>query len=259
MKKRFRPISIVFVPEGGGSSRSIHLSGRGVRISLILGALLLVGGLVMASSWFYLASQTSRAWRLQAQVDSLEAESVRVLVLADQLERVEAEYDRLRLLFGSAADSISPDLWLPPAGIPGRGRDFSDQAVEEDLPTTWPLTEPGFITRTLQTGDAEMDHPGLDIAIGGGSYVRAAGPGLVLRFGEDPVYGLFLVLEHTGGYQSIYAHTSMILVERGQRIRRGEVIALSGSTGQSTAPHLHFEVLLDGVPLDPLSMVVQPS
>jgi murein DD-endopeptidase MepM/ murein hydrolase activator NlpD len=77
--------------------------------------------------------------------------------------------------------------------------------------------------------------------------------------GEDPVYGFFVVLDHGDGYQTVYAHTSMILVERGQNVRRKEVIALSGSTGQSTAAHLHFEILLDGLPLDPLSMVESPS
>ena len=56
-----------------------------------------------------------------------------------------------------------------------------------------------------------------------------------------------------------YAHASLHLVERGQRVREREVIALSGSTGQSTAPHLHFEILLNGEAVDPLTMVEQPS
>jgi murein DD-endopeptidase MepM/ murein hydrolase activator NlpD len=68
-----------------------------------------------------------------------------------------------------------------------------------------------------------------------------------------------VVVEHGGGYETVYAHASMILVGRGQVVRRGEVIALSGSTGRSTAAHLHFEILLDGRPVDPLSMVEQPS
>jgi murein DD-endopeptidase MepM/ murein hydrolase activator NlpD len=57
----------------------------------------------------------------------------------------------------------------------------------------------------------------------------------------------------------VYAHASAVLVDRGQLVRRGEVIALTGSTGRSTAAHLHFEILLDGLPVDPLSMVEQPG
>jgi murein DD-endopeptidase MepM/ murein hydrolase activator NlpD len=110
----------------------------------------------------------------------------------------------------------------------------------------------------LIEGDAG-DHPGLDIAIGSGSYIRAAGAGQVLRTGEDSIYGRFLVLDHGQGYQTVYAHASMILVSRGEAVRRGEVIALTGSSGQSTAPHLHFEVLLDGLPVDPMSLVEQPG
>jgi murein DD-endopeptidase MepM/ murein hydrolase activator NlpD len=76
--------------------------------------------------------------------------------------------------------------------------------------------------------------------------------------GEDPVYVRYLVLEHDAGYRSLYAHASLLLVDRGDTVRRNEVIALTGSTGRSTAPHLHFELIQDGEPVDPLSMVVQP-
>ena len=76
--------------------------------------------------------------------------------------------------------------------------------------------------------------------------------------GEDEVYGRFVVLDHGGGYTSLYGHASLTLVVRGQQVRQREVIALSGSTGRSTAPHLHFEILLDGEVVDPLTLVTQP-
>jgi len=106
----------------------------------------------------------------------------------------------------------------------------------------------------LDTGD----HPGVDIAVPTDSYVRASGAGTVVDVGEDPVYGYFVVLDHGEGYTSIYGHASLTLVTRGQRVRRNEVIALSGSTGRSTAPHLHFEILLNGEAVDPLTLVHQP-
>ena len=80
----------------------------------------------------------------------------------------------------------------------------------------------------------------------------------MVEVGDDPVYGRFVSLDHGEGYRSLYAHASVALVEVGQRVRRNEVIALSGSTGRSTAPHLHFEILLSGAPVDPLTMVRQP-
>jgi murein DD-endopeptidase MepM/ murein hydrolase activator NlpD len=101
-------------------------------------------------------------------------------------------------------------------------------------------------------------HSGVDIAVPTDAYVRAAGPGTVVDVGEDRVYGRFIILDHVAGYRTLYAHASTTFVERGQRVRRDEIIALTGSTGRSTAPHLHFEVLMNGDPVDPLTLVDQP-
>lgn len=249
----------MLLPEEGGETRSLRLSSRGVRIVGVVGVLGVLAVAVMAGSWWYLALEASKGWEMGALVDSLEEERGRIMVLAAQLEEVEAGYDHIRSLFGPSADPIAPDLWLPPTGLPGSRNVGDGLASQEHLPTAWPLTEPGFVTQALIEGGAGEDHPGLDIAIPTDSYVRAAGSGRVLRTGEDPIYGNFIVLEHGDGYQTVYAHNSSILVNRGQEIRRGEVIALSGSTGRSTAPHLHFEILLEGLPVDPLSLVEQPG
>jgi murein DD-endopeptidase MepM/ murein hydrolase activator NlpD len=114
------------------------------------------------------------------------------------------------------------------------------------------------VTQGLLEGEG-TSHPGLDIAVPADSYVRAAGAAIVVDVGEDAVYGRFVTLDHGDGYRTLYAHASETLVEPGQRVRRNEVIALSGSTGRSTAPHLHFEILLNGEAVDPLSMVKPPS
>jgi murein DD-endopeptidase MepM/ murein hydrolase activator NlpD len=256
MKRRPGGLSIVFVPDGRGESRTIHLSHKALRATIISGILLLVIGGVMLGSWGYLALQTTRSWRLEAMVDSLQAERIQILELAEELSQVESEYERIRSMFGPSEASVAPDLWLPPSGLPGSRTARRGPESEDYLPTSWPLTGPGYITQPLIEQDVG-DHPGLDIAIPTDSYIRAAGGGRVLRVGEDPVYGQFVVLDHGEGYQTVYAHASLILVERGQAVRREEVIALSGSTGRSSAPHLHFEILLDGLPLDPLSMVEQ--
>lgn len=258
MKNKTGGLTVLLIPDKTGESRTIRLSSRFYRMVVAGG--ILVGVLLglMVVSWGYLAFRTVNSWQLEARVDSLEAERVQILSLAEELTRVEAEYEALRSLFRAGEDPVASDLWLPPSGIPGSR---SARPVLEDgahLPTTWPLTEAGFITQPLVALDSG-DHPGMDIAIATDSYIRAAGPGQVVRVGEDPLYGFFVVLDHGEGYQTVYAHASTLLVERGQTVRRGEVIALSGSSGQSTAPHLHFEVLLEGIPVDPLSMVEQPG
>ncbi len=249
-------LTIVVLPGEGGESRSFALSGRVARMAVLGVALLTLVGLAMVGSWAGLALRAARAVQLQETVDSLAEENQRILGLADELARIEREYEHIRGLFGPPQSEVSQGLWLPPSGLPA-GQALIP-AAHADLPTSWPLTESGFVTQGLFAGDAG-DHPGLDIAIASGSYVRAAGAGKVVRVGEDAAYGRFVVLEHGEGYQSVYGHTSMVLVERGASVRQNEVIALTGSTGRSTAPHLHFEILLDGAPVDPLTMVEQPG
>jgi murein DD-endopeptidase MepM/ murein hydrolase activator NlpD len=258
MKKRDGGLTVVLIPDKSGESRTIRLSPRVYRVMVVAGISLGVVLVLMVTSWGYLAFQVRNSWQVQARLDSLEAERVQILSLAEELTRVESEYETLRSLFGAGEAPVASDLWLPPSGIPGSR---SARPVLEDgdhLPSAWPLTEAGFITQPLVAQDSG-DHPGVDIAVATDSYIRAAGSGRVLRVGEDPLYGFFVVLDHGEGYQTVYAHASTLLVERGRTVRRGEVIALSGSSGQSTAPHLHFEVLLDGIPVDPLSMVEQPG
>ena len=139
-------------------------------------------------------------------------------------------------------------------------RPDSATSTEEIEPTAtvdlWPLAVPGFITRTIN--DSRTSHTGLDIAVPANSYIRAAGPGTVRTAGVDEVYGQHVVIDHGGGLESVYGHASRLFVSVGDRVRRAEVIGLTGSTGRSTAPHLHFEIRRGGKAVDPLKFVRQP-
>ncbi|MDR2753954.1 MAG: M23 family metallopeptidase [Oscillospiraceae bacterium] len=94
-------------------------------------------------------------------------------------------------------------------------------------------------------------HTGMDIAAPEGTPVRAAFYGTVLAVGEGETMGLYVIMNHGGGLQSVYEHCAEQLVQEGMVIRPGEVIAKVGSTGLSTGPHLHFEVRLNGQRCDP--------
>jgi murein DD-endopeptidase MepM/ murein hydrolase activator NlpD len=128
------------------------------------------------------------------------------------------------------------------------------------VPREWPLAEPGYVTRgQVQLGAADKDeaHPGLDIAVPIGTQVRASGGATVNQIGDDPEYGLYVLLDHPEEYQTMYGHLSRIIVTDGQNVEAGEVIGLSGNSGRSTAPHLHFEIRQRGTSLDPRTMVKQ--
>ncbi len=111
----------------------------------------------------------------------------------------------------------------------------------------------------VRAGDPAESHPGIDIAVPAGTPVRAAGGGVVEAAGADSAYGLFVLLRHSGGYETMYGHASRLLVHEGDSVQAGQVIALSGSSGRSTAPHLHFEIRREGKSLDPLTVVKQEN
>ena len=118
---------------------------------------------------------------------------------------------------------------------------------------------PLWTNRYDGTGTSDEAHPGIDIAVAVGSIVRASGGGTVHQLGEDPEYGFFVLLDHLDDYQTMYGHLSRILVEPGASVAPGQVIGLSGTSGRSTAPHLHFEIRQKGVSLDPRTMVKEGS
>lgn len=246
-------LTVVIVPDGSGVNRSFRVGARLRRWipSLVAVAAVLVAGFVV--SWALFARHALRAPVLEREVATLRSEVAQVAELERQLGALEAQYARVRSLFGASGESRgSADLWLPPAG--SGGAIGSAEVVDGSPPTSWPLTEGGFVTRTLLEG-GDAVHPGIDIAVPMDSYIRAAGAGTVVEAGVDDVYGWALVIDHGGGLSSRYAHASRLLVEKGRVVRRNEVVALSGSSGRSTAPHLHFEILQDGRPVDPLELV----
>lgn len=211
---------------------------------------------LMVGSWWYFAARAWEAGVLEAELSRAEEDLGRVETLATALVEVEAAYEHLRSLFGSDSLRAAGDVWLPPAG---GSLATADRGALGDPPGGWPLTSRGFLTQALIEGDGRgEEHPGIDIAIPAGSYVLAAGDGIVVDVAEDPIYGLHLVLDHGGGYRTLYGHTAFATVQPGDRVVRGQVVALSGSTGRSTAPHLHFEILRDGEPVDPLLFVQRP-
>jgi murein DD-endopeptidase MepM/ murein hydrolase activator NlpD len=102
-------------------------------------------------------------------------------------------------------------------------------------------------------------HSGIDLAAPLGSPVQAATGGLVTMHRERGGYGLYIVLLRDPQLSTLYAHLDWPLVREGEAVAAGQAIALMGSTGNSTGPHLHFEVRIAGVPVDPLPLLREPA
>lgn len=229
------------------------------------GALLV--GLLLVLFFAFAGPLTRAAFRvpgLQREVSRLREENGRVQQLAAALNRAESNYQALRQLLGGnvpldtgAGGAGSPVLMRAVplrAAPPGRRRYETGPSV----PAHWPLDVRGFVTRGRvgegSGNDAEA-HEGIDIAVPVGTPIRASGGGVVEAAGADVDYGMFVLLRHPGGYETMYGHASRLLVREGDSVVAGRVIALTGNSGRSTAPHLHFEIRREGQSLDPLTMV----
>src|SRR4051794_642588 len=115
-------------------------------------------------------------------------------------------------------------------------------------PLGWPVS--GTVTSPFGWRWGRM-HEGIDIAVGYGTPIGAAGAGTVIYCGWMSGYGNLTVIDHGGGLATAYGHQSSIAVGCGQGVSRGQIIGYVGSTGHSTGPHLHFEVRVNGAPVDP--------
>ncbi len=110
----------------------------------------------------------------------------------------------------------------------------------------------GPVSRGFSSGrKLSPEHSGVDIAGPEGAAVSAAGDGVVVFAGWDSTFGNLLVLRHGNGWETKYGHNASLFVTVGDSVRAGQTISLLGSTGKSSAPHLHFEIVHDGAPIDP--------
>ena len=116
------------------------------------------------------------------------------------------------------------------------------------------ITSP-FGYRTHPIRGTVIYHSGIDIGVDYGTVVPAADSGTVTYSGWMQGYGYFVMIDHGDGIVTCYGHNQELLVEEGEKVSKGQAISLAGSTGDSTGPHLHFEVRVNGIPQNPVNYV----
>jgi murein DD-endopeptidase MepM/ murein hydrolase activator NlpD len=122
------------------------------------------------------------------------------------------------------------------------------------LPLRWPVRGPvrsEFGKRASPWSGKPEHHPGIDIGTASGTPVQCPAPGTVVVARAGGGYGRHVVLDHGHGVRSLYGHLREVDVKPGEHVEKGQVVGLIGSTGRSTGPHLHYEVRVEGKPVDP--------
>jgi len=260
MKRGARAYTVMVQRDGALESRTFRVPVWAARVGAVAGVV--AGVLVVAVLAVYgpVTRAAARVPGLQRDVARLQAENAKIVTLSAAVDSLEQRYAQVRKMIGAdiVPDPLRHAATLPVApAIRAYPRSATPRFVANNAPPHyWPLDDTGFLTQR-QVGDSARDeaHPGIDIAVPTGSVVRAAGGGAVAQTGQDPEYGWFILLQHVDGYQSMYGHLSRRLVAQGDSVVAGQVIGLSGNTGRSSAPHLHFEIRRQGTSLDPLTMV----
>lgn len=268
MTKGTRGVTIVVHADGDLESKQYRLP----RWAVLAGKWGAGATAVLVVLFFAFAGPISRSAArvpgLEREVARLRVENSRVQQLAAALNRAEANYQELRQMLGTRAPPVTrsggsvaraTDLTTTMratpirAARPGRGNRFE---TGESVPAHWPLDVQGFVTRgQVRPGVVDESHPGIDIAVPLGTPVRASGGASVSAAGYDADYGLFVLLRHPSGYETMYGHMSRLIAAEGDEVQAGQVIGLSGNSGRSTAPHLHFEIRRDNKSVDPLDLV----
>ena len=211
--------------------------------------------------------RTARAWtgRLQetvaasTRVVAYRAEQVRTLrdqLIAQQRSLAGARGDRRQTLadtqanereWVAEADALRASSTSVAAQITSHSSSPNSSPSSSSL--VWPASGPITSPYGMRWGSL---HPGIDIGAGMGAPIHAAASGRVILAGYSGGYGNLIVIDHGNGLATAYAHQSRLGVSVGQAVSQGDVIGYVGSTGFSTGPHLHFEVRVNGSPVDPM-------
>lgn len=275
---------LVVLSEEDGSTSEIRLPGTLKAISLYLS---IGASLVIALVFILLAAyvnqsaamsrQTARISNLSRRVateQKLAGRYAKDAALTGKLNRqtkdlvsaVKAAENKLGLIDGykvPAVDGFQGVLnvlkhirGILPAAVGQAATEATQAAHTPDmLPVQGPITS-GFGWRTNPVTDSGTQfHDGVDIGVPIGTPVHAVANGTVAYAGWYAGYGEYVLLDNGFGVQTFYGHNSRLLVQAGQTVKRGQVIALSGETGYATGPHVHFGLHVDGRPTNPLTFI----
>jgi murein DD-endopeptidase MepM/ murein hydrolase activator NlpD len=246
------------IPPGGAKTLRFGLRPWLLKILAALAILTVSGLLVGLALYGRIAAQAQRVAAMQDEVVTLQRKLREVDRMLGELEALDRTRQKLLAMMGVEEGGLSDtpsgsgergvlaaqDPAVGPASS-GAGRPLADKI--RFVPARGPVSR-GYI------GSGAKAHEGTDIAGKVGTPVVAAGAGRVVRAEVDPVFGNVVVIDHGGGVETLYGHNERLLVQAGDWVEAGQQIAEMGSTGMSSAPHLHFEIHVGGKSIDPATV-----
>ncbi|MFH2035064.1 MAG: M23 family metallopeptidase [Candidatus Zixiibacteriota bacterium] len=248
--------NLMIVPDGVESPLGIRLPSWLFKSLLAFAVIIIVGLILFFAFYGNILSRAVEANRLEKENEQLEMYKLKVGLLEEHMKETRAIVKKISGLVG--VDIDIPEL--PSDSVLFASLDSSQipaimtrsVSALPGCPDGLPLQ--GYMTRGF-IDDEDEYHPGVDIAAAVGTPVLATASGKVAFAGEDSTYGLMIILDHDDSISTVYGHNSELLVEKGNDVLVGGRIALSGNTGISSAPHLHYEIRENNIPVNPLKYI----
>ena len=276
--KKGKYISILVIPDGVNQTFSFRLSSTLCKIFCIVSALCIIGLVFLTVNFWRVARVAYNVERLERENMLLHMENLKVLQLQKNLYEMKEIDNRLRRMVGGRLEADSQaieerpslgsgKLWQVaqkmdvdiPSGIPEEWYHEENthpmfNMSEEWLrstPNLWPVQ--GWVSAefNMSVGPIGRRHTGIDIAAPTDTPVRASADGIVTFVGWTHDLGNLIMIQHDAFISTRYGHNSRVLVGQGERVKKGQTVAFVGSSGRSSAPHLHFEIWQDGSPVNP--------
>lgn len=247
-------ITIMLIPEGTESRRGFKMRRWLFQFLVGASAVILVGIILFFIFYGKVLTRAAMADKLAKDNERLLRYQYKVQLLEGNLNQAREIVTRLTQLAGIDIEFPAvPDDSTLFATLDQRGMAVVSRSAGIDITLPAGLPIQGFISQDFEIEDASHYHPGVDIACAVGTPVLATAAGEVVFADYDStVYGYMVVIKHNDSITTLYGHNSELLVETSQMVPAGGRIALSGNTGKSTAPHLHYEIRVNNEPIDPL-------
>ncbi|NOZ60481.1 MAG: M23 family metallopeptidase [Calditrichaeota bacterium] len=275
-------LSILVIPDDYSDPKNFRIKMRTLHILYVVAVLLTIHIVVGFVFYFKYYHTKHLKDKLTIENYNLAEENKQVKKLYDEVQGMKQFFSKFRSALGvdkkfdvseKGNEKLLADIqssWNQfPMAFGGEGPGNKDMRMQESdldffltrseshyhqfadrVPTYLPVE--GFLTTDFRRNDwYRPDHNGIDIATSRGTEVRASADGIVLFANWTDDLGNLIIINHLNGFQTVYGHNQVLLKKEGNYVKKGEAIALLGSSGRSTAPHLHFEIWKDGFPVDP--------
>lgn len=246
--------SILIIPDNEDRNRQFSITRRQM-LSLIMGLILIL--CIVVFFIVYALPKLMQYKAMEAENERFSAERVKIMELMQDLNRIE-QMDRLiRKTLGSELELSSVSVSDDSTWFESNQPQFEDKitvSYVDNVPSQYPVD--GYITQKMSTSKLfkNQNHYGIDIAVQEGEPVYASASGFVVFSDWTYDFGNYIILYHGDGYFTVYGHNKNNFVEVRDFVKRSHVIAVTGSTGITSGPHLHFEIWKDGVAVDPLEL-----